>query len=119
MKRLGGKVAAITGGAAGIGEATTRLFVEEGALVSFCDRDREAGVRLEAEIKAAGGDVLFVETHVEREAEVTAFLRRTVQQFGRLDILVNNAGIRLHQSILEASEESWDAILEVNLKGYA
>lgn len=119
MKRLSGKVAAITGGASGIGEATTRLFVEEGAWVSFCDCDRERGANLEAEIKASGGDVLFVETHVEREAEAIAFLQRTVQQFGRIDILVNNAGIRLHQSILEASEESWDAILGVNLKGYA
>ena len=119
MKRLAGKVAAITGGASGIGEATTHLFAEEGALVSFCDCDRESGASLEAEIRRSGGDVLFVETHVEREVEVIAFVKRTVQHFGHLDILVNNAGMRLHQSILEASEESWDAILGVNLKGYA
>src|SRR5882724_1519240 len=119
MGRLDGKVAAITGGASGIGEATARLFVEEGARVAIADMDAERGRMVADEIITAGGEVMFVEAHMEREADAINFIRRTVEQYGRLDILVNNAGMRLYQTVVEASEESWDAILGVNLKGYA
>jgi NAD(P)-dependent dehydrogenase (short-subunit alcohol dehydrogenase family) len=115
-KRLSGKVAAITGGASGIGEATVRRFVAEGARVAFADRDVDRGKRLAAEI---GASALFVESHVEREAEAAAFVRQAADRFGRLDVLVNNAGIRLYHTVVEASAESWDEILGVNLKGYA
>src|SRR6266545_8188107 len=81
--------------------------------------DADRGRMVADEIKAAGGEVIFVEAHTEREAEAIAFIRRTAEQFGRVDILVNNAGMRLYQTVVEASEESWDAILGVNLKGYA
>lgn len=119
MGRLDGKVAAITGGASGIGEATARLFVEEGARIAIADMDPERGRVVADEIKAAGGQAIFVEAHMEREADALAFISRTVEHYGRLDILVNNAGMRLYQTVVEASEESWDAILGVNLKGYA
>ena len=119
MARLSGKVAAVTGGASGIGEATVRRFVTEGAKVAFADRDVERGKRVAAEIAASGGQVVFVEAHVEREAEAAAFVRQAAQRFGRLDILVNNAGVRLYHTVEEASAESWDEILGVNLKGYA
>src|SRR5438067_4869113 len=119
MARLNGKVAAVTGGASGIGEATVRRFVAEGARVAFADRDVERGKRLVAEIEASGGQALFVEAHMEREAEATAFVRHAAHRFGRLDVLVNNAGIRLYHTVVEASAESWDEILGVNLKGYA
>ena len=68
MARLNGKVAAVSGGASGIGEATVRRFVKEGAKVVFADRDAERGKRVAAEIAASGGEVVFVEAHVEREA---------------------------------------------------
>src|SRR5215471_7869396 len=119
MARLTGKVAAVTGGASGIGEATVRRFVKEGAQVAFADRDADRGKRVAAEIAARGGEVIFVEAHVEREAEAAAFVREAAQRFGRLDILVNNAGVRLYHTVEEASAESWDEILGVNLKGYA
>jgi NAD(P)-dependent dehydrogenase (short-subunit alcohol dehydrogenase family) len=119
MGRLSGKVAAVTGGASGIGEATVRLFVEEGARVAFADRDGERGARVADELQAHGGKVLFVQAQMEREAEALAFIQRAVEHFDRLDILVNNAGIRLYQHVTEASAESWDAILGVNVKGYA
>jgi 2-hydroxycyclohexanecarboxyl-CoA dehydrogenase len=116
MERLSGKVAAVTGGASGIGEATVRRFVAEGAKVAFADRDVERGKRIAAEI---GAGALFVEAHVEREAEAAAFVRQAADRFGRLDILVNNAGIRKYHTVVDASAESWDEILGVNLKGYA
>ena len=119
MARLNGKIAAVTGGASGIGEATVRRFVAEGAKVAFADRDVERGKRVAAEIAASGGEVVFVEAHMEREAEAAAFVGQAAQRFGRLDILVNNAGVRLYHTVEEASAESWDEILGVNLKGYA
>ena len=119
MGRLDGKVAAVTGGASGIGEATVRRFVEEGARVAFADRDGPRGACIAGEIEAAGGEALFVEARMDREAEAAAFIRRAADHFGRLDILVNNAAIRLYNRVTEASEESWDAIWAVNVKGCA
>src|SRR5256885_5007958 len=119
MGQVSGKVAAVTGGASGIGEATVRRFIAEGAQVAFADRDVERGQRVAAEIEASGGQAVFVATHVEQEAEVAAFIQSAVDHFGRLNILVNNAGIRMYQTVVEATAESWDEILSVNLKSYA
>ncbi|MBI3989929.1 MAG: SDR family oxidoreductase [candidate division NC10 bacterium] len=119
MDRLSGKVAVITGGASGIGEATAKLFTEEGARVMIVDLDAHGGARVAEEIRAKGGQALFVEAHVEREEEAASAIQRTVETFGRLDILVNNAAMRLYGPVTEATEASWDRILAVNLKGYA
>ncbi|MFT5172302.1 MAG: NAD(P)-dependent dehydrogenase (short-subunit alcohol dehydrogenase family) [Gammaproteobacteria bacterium] len=117
MGRMQDKVAAITGGAGGIGGATVRRFLEEGAKVAFCDRDVQKGAALERELGT--DNAFFVETDVSNEADVAAFIAQTVARYGRLDALVNNAGIRNYVDVTEASEESWDQILGVNLKGYA
>jgi NAD(P)-dependent dehydrogenase (short-subunit alcohol dehydrogenase family) len=119
MGRLSGKVAAITGGASGIGEATAHLFAAEGAQVAIADLDMDRGRSVVDEIRAKGAGGLFVETHTEREDDAISFIRRACDEFGRVDVLVNNAGMRLYQTVVDASEESWDAILGVNLKGYA
>jgi NAD(P)-dependent dehydrogenase (short-subunit alcohol dehydrogenase family) len=119
MGRLGGKAAAITGGASGIGEATARLFAEEGARVAFADMDAERGRMVAEDLESKGADVVFVEAHVEREAEAIDFVRQAAERFGRLDVLVNNAGMRLYHSVVDATEQSWDAILGVNVKSYA
>jgi len=119
MGKLDGMVAAVTGGASGIGEATVRRFIAEGAQVAFADRDAERGRRVAEEIAAGGGKALFVEADVGQEATCLAFIRQTVERFGRLNVLVNNAGIRKYQTVVEASAESWDEILNVNLKSYA
>src|SRR5439155_21478456 len=108
MARLNGKVAAVTGGGSGIGEATVRRFVKEGAKVAFADRDAERGKRVAADITASGGEVVFVEAHMQRETEAAAFVRQAAERFGRLDILVNNAGVRLYHTVEDATSESWD-----------
>ncbi|HZP35039.1 MAG TPA: glucose 1-dehydrogenase [Methylomirabilota bacterium] len=119
MGRLEGKVAAITGGASGIGEATARRFAAEGAAVAIADIDAERGRLVAGAIEGAGGRAMFVETHAGREADAMRFVRAAAERWGRLDVLVNNAGMRLYQTVVDASEESWDAILAVNVKGYA
>ncbi len=119
MGRLDGKVAAVTGGASGIGEATVRRFVAEGASVAFCDRDGERGQRVAAELEASGAAVAFTQADVGTEAACLAFVNGAAQKFGRIDILVNNAGIRKYEKIDEASAASWNEILNVNLMSYA
>lgn len=115
MGRLDGKVAIITGGASGIGEATARLFAAEGARVTIADMQDEPGRDLE---KALGTSGLYVRTDVSKGADVEAAVRQTVARFGRLDILFNNAGISIvGPFILDLPEETFDRILAINLKG--
>jgi NAD(P)-dependent dehydrogenase (short-subunit alcohol dehydrogenase family) len=71
-----------------------------------------------AEIAADGGKALFVEADVGQEGTCLAFIQQAVERFGRLNVLVNNAGIRMYQTVVEATAESWDEILSVNLKSY-
>ncbi len=116
MDRFTNKVAAVTGGAGGIGEATVRRLVTEGARVVFCDVDAARGEALAAEV---GEAVAFVRADVQHEAEAAAFVGEAEARFGRLDVLVNNAAVRAFQDVTEASAESWDRIIGINLKGYA
>src|ERR1700739_3556269 len=118
MGRLDGKVAAVTGGASGIGEATVRRFLAEGASVAFCDRDGERGQRVAADLETAGAKVAFTQADVGTEAACLDFVNGAAQKFGRLDILVNNAGIRKYEKVDEASAASWKEILDVNLMSY-
>jgi NAD(P)-dependent dehydrogenase (short-subunit alcohol dehydrogenase family) len=126
MGRLDGKVAAVTGGASGIGEATVRRLLAEGASVAFCDRDGERGRRLAGELEAAGATtgattgarVAFTQADVGSEAACLDFVNGAAERFGRLDILVNNAGIRKYEKVDEASAASWNEILGVNLMSY-
>ena len=87
--RLDGKVALITGGTSGIGEATVELFVAEGARVLFTGRNTDKGAEIEARLGAAAR---FFQADVTREAEIAASVQATVSRFGRLDALFNNAG---------------------------
>ena len=119
MSRFAERVVAVTGGASGIGEATVRRFAEEGARVAFADRDAERGRRVVAELEAQGARAHFVEADMGNEAEATGFIEAAVARLGRLDVLVNNAGIRKYQAVTEASKESWDEMLAVNLLSYA
>src|SRR5580693_8713940 len=118
MGRLDGKVAAVTGGASGIGEATVRRFAAEGARVAFCDRDSERGQRVAAELAAAGAKIVFTHADVATEAACLGFVNGAGEKFGRLDILVNNAGIRKYETVEAASAASWNEILGVNLMSY-
>lgn len=117
MGRMKGKVAAVTGGARGIGAACVRRFLEEGARVVFCDTNAENGERFAGELD--GANAAFVPADVSDEGDAARFVEEAVSRFGRLDALVNNAGIRNYVDVTEASAESWDRMLGVNLKGFA
>ena len=108
----------MTGGASGIGEATVRRFIAEGASVAFCDRDGERGRRVAAELETAGAKVAFTQADVGVEAVCLDFVNDAAQKFGRLDSLINNAGIRKYEKVDEASAASWKEILDVNLMSY-
>jgi NAD(P)-dependent dehydrogenase (short-subunit alcohol dehydrogenase family) len=118
MNRLSGKVAVVTGGNAGIGEAIAKAFAREGALVVITGRRQEELDRVVSDIVKEQGKAFAVAGSVTDELHVQETIRRTVQQFGRLDILVNNAGIgdfgkRLH----EIDDATWAQVLDVNLTG--
>ena len=115
-KQLDGKTALITGGASGIGRATALLFAREGAAVVIVDVNREAGQKVVREISGAGGRAIFERAEVTRSVDCQRTVERTVREFGGLDILFNNAGIIRRASVVETSEEDWDAVMAVNVK---
>jgi NAD(P)-dependent dehydrogenase (short-subunit alcohol dehydrogenase family) len=117
MARLAGKVALISGGARGQGAAETRLFVREGAAVVFGDVLDDDGKKVEAEIRASGGQATYVHLDVTREADWRAAVATAVQTYGRLSVLVNNAGILFRAKIEDTSEADWERIMAVNVKG--
>lgn len=117
--RLAGKAVIVTGGGGGIGEATARLFWEEGALVSLLDRDGEAAVRAARAIDPDGERTLALEADLAREPAAAQAVQATVERFGRLDVLANVAGVRVWGPVTEVTPESWDAILDGNLRAVA
>ena len=113
MRRLEGRVAIVTGAAAGIGAAIARAFVAEGARVVVADRDLAAATRTAAAI----GDAAFAfDVDVTQEALVQALAQAARSRFGRIDILVNNAGIMRKAFVKDMTEALWDAVVDVNLK---
>ena len=115
MSRLKGRVALITGGASGIGEATVRLFVEEGASVMLADIQDDRGRRLAGELGSRTG---YLHTDVSREADVQAAVDETCKRFGRLDCIFNNAGYAgVGGRIEEISVEGFDETMGVLVRG--
>jgi NAD(P)-dependent dehydrogenase (short-subunit alcohol dehydrogenase family) len=115
--RLAGKVAIITGAGAGIGRSTALLFAKEGAKVVVADYDSERGAETVSIIREDGGEATFIQVDVSKAADAERMARATVETYGKLDILVNNAGIYMQADAVEMTEEDWDRILDVNLKG--
>ncbi len=115
--RLEGKVAIISGAARGMGAEEARLFASEGARVTVADILHEEGKRVEAEIRDAGGDAVFIHTDVTVEEDWQRTVRETVSRHGRLDVLVNNAGIPSGESSDPMDTERWRRIMAVNSSG--
>ena len=117
MGKLSGKVVLITGGGSGVGQATAKLFIEEGAKVSIAGRDG-AKLKMAAESIPGGDAILIVPTDVTKPADVKALVEKTIKQFGRVDILVNNAGTNIKaRKMRELTLEAWDQLVRTNLDG--
>ena len=116
--RVKDEVALVTGGARGIGEAIACRLAEEGAKVAIIDLKIELANEVTDKLKSSGVDAIAVRADASKKTEVVAAIAEIVTHFGRIDILVNNAGIHRMGKVTDIDEETWDKILDMNLKGY-
>ena len=114
---LAGRVALVTGAAQGIGKAISLLLAKHGADIVVSDVLLEKATETAKEIETMGRKAMAVRVDVSKLGDVEQMVDATLKQFGKIDILVNNAGITRDKLILRMSEEDWDAVLNVNLKG--
>jgi 3-oxoacyl-[acyl-carrier protein] reductase len=115
--RLAGKVALVTGAAQGIGRAIALLLAQNGADIVVSDINLEKAEETAKEIEGTGQRAMAIKVDVVHSEEVERMVQTILERFGHIDILVNNAGIARDKLILRMTEEDWDAVLNVNLKG--
>jgi len=115
---LSGKVAVVTGARRGMGRAHALLLAKAGAKVVLADISQEDCQIVADKIKKDGGEAIAIKCDVSKKAEVDSMVNEAVKKWGRLDILVNNAGILQFKPFLDLTEQDWDKIINVNLKGY-
>lgn len=118
MQRLEGKVAIVTASAgAGIGQATVRRLAQEGAKVVVSDIHERRTAEVAEDLKAKGFEAIGVPCNVTDKEQVEALVKQTLEAFGRIDTLVNNAARNIVKPVVELDDESWDTVVNVNLKG--
>ena len=115
--RLKDRVAIITGGGQGIGRATCLTFAKEGANIVIAEYNPATAEAVGEEVKALGVQCLVIQTDVSNGNSVRSMVSQTLDAFGQIDILVNNAGIFSYTQIEDCTEEEWDQMMAVNLKG--
>lgn len=115
--RLKDKVAIITGGAGGIGLAAVQKFVEEGAYVVIADYNEKAGMQVQENFVNEERPVLFIQTDTGDRGGVEALVNTTIEKYGRIDILVNNAGTTKDAMLIKMTEQQFDDVININLKG--
>jgi len=114
---IAGKVAIVTGGASGIGEATARLLAAEGVKVVIADLNEELAGKTAESITASGGQALAFKANVAKMEDAEALVNFTLEKFGEVSILINNAGVVRDTLIPTMSREEWDLVIDVNLGG--
>ncbi len=115
--RLENKVAIITGAGSGIGRETALLFAEEGAKVVVADISERGGMETVEKIRGAGGEGVFIKLDVSSIEQAKQMVKETHERYSRIDILIINAGIVQDALIIKMTEEQWDRVINVNLKG--
>ncbi|MGF7161558.1 3-oxoacyl-[acyl-carrier protein] reductase [Rhodoligotrophos appendicifer] len=111
------KVVIVTGSARGIGAVIAAEFAAEGARVVICDINAEAAEATAQTLRDKGGQAIAVETDIVRADSVAHLVDRTMETFGQIDVLVNNAGVVKDSLLIKMTEEAWDAVVDVTLKG--
>ena len=114
---LESKVSIVTGAARGLGKAISLTLAREGCTVIVSDIDIDGANGVVKEIRRIGRDGMSVKADVSKKSDVEVMVKKTVSKYGRIDILVNNAGICSLTPIIEITEEEWDKVLSINLKG--
>src|SRR5512145_345691 len=117
MGLVSGKIAVVTGGAQGIGEAISMTLAKEGASIAVIDVNLEKARETAENIKKLGVDAEAFKADVSNTAEVEATVDKIVDKFKRIDILVNNAGVTRDNLLIRMSEQEWDLVIAINLKG--
>jgi len=117
MDLLLDKVAIVTGSGSGIGRSSAILFANEGAKVVVADCNSKSGLEVVERIKTSGGESIFVETDVSSSTDAQRLVKESVSAYGKIDILFNNAGINLEKTVIQTTEEEFDRVIDVNLKG--
>ena len=115
--RLQNKVAVITGAASGIGLATAIKFAQEGAVVAICDLNQDNIDAAIKEVQAVGGEALGYVLDVTKTDQIVAMRDALLAEKGRIDVLVNNAGIVMDAQLVKMTEEQFDKVIDINLKG--
>ncbi len=118
--RLQGKIAAVTGGGAGIGLAAAKLFAAEGARVVILEVNAQSGLAAQEAIRAQGGDALFIPTDISVPGQVEAAMNRVAAEYGKLDVLYNNASVffgKRENRDTQLALDTWDRVLAINLSG--
>ncbi len=118
VRWLEGKVALVTGGSSGIGRASAVAFARDGARVIIADVDVKGGKETMRMIDEGGGEAIFVRADVTKAAEVEALIYKVIETYGQLHYAFNNAGVEAHRApTADCTEEDWDRIINVNLRG--
>jgi 3-oxoacyl-[acyl-carrier protein] reductase len=115
--RLAGKAAIVTGGSRGIGYAIARRLAAEGSRIAVADIDYEAALAVAEELRTQGAQAMAAACDVSVPEEAERLVGQVIDEWNKIDILVNNAGITRDRLLLRMSEDDWDAVLKVNLKG--
>ena len=110
------KTVIVTGAAKGIGKGIAQGYLKQGAKVVLADLDEQKGRKTLEELKANGGDVMFIRTDVRKEEEIRRLMETAAESFGTIDILINNAGKMLFKSLFEVTVDEWDDMIQTNLR---
>ena len=115
--RIKDKVVIITGSGGGIGKETALLFAKEGAKVVVADVNEKGGTETVENIKKAGGEAFFAKLDVSSRDQIKQVVKDTITKYGKIDVLINNAGIIQDALVVKMTEEQWDKVININLKG--